>query len=160
MAGDRLDFGLPDLSGTLVQSTDARFQGKVVLVDLWGMFCPPCLTEIPTFIDLQERYRDAGLVMVGIAFERIEDTEKRRARLLDFVDERGINYLVLDGGSLSEFEAALPAMRDVAGFPVEVLIDRRGTVVEARNSYGYKKRWARKLEERLVGLLEAGSAAD
>jgi thiol-disulfide isomerase/thioredoxin len=158
--GDRLDFELPDLSGTLVRSADERFQGKVVFVDLWGTFCPPCLTEIPTFIDLQERHRDAGLVVVGIAFERTEDPEERRARLRDFVEERGINYLILDGGSLAEFEAALPAMRNVSGFPVEVLIDRRGAVVEARNGYGYKKRWARKLEEKLVDLLEAWSTAD
>ena len=54
--GGTLEFQLSELSGTLVSSADPRFAGKVVLVELWATWCPPCLTEIPTLIDLQEKY--------------------------------------------------------------------------------------------------------
>lgn len=150
--GGRLHFQLPDLQGRPVRSEDLK--GKVLLVDLWGTWCPPCLTEIPTLVDLQDRYGEAGLAVVSIAFEREEDPDGRRAHLRRFVEEHGINYLVLDGGSTEQFDEALPAMRNVKGFPVEILIDREGNVVEARNGYGYKKRWARRLDRELAELLQ------
>ena len=51
--GDRLVFELPDLDGKIVRSSDARFEGKVLFATLWGTWCPPCQSEIPTFNDLQ-----------------------------------------------------------------------------------------------------------
>ena len=77
--GGTLEFQLPDLSGVLVRSADPQFAGKVVLVDLWATWCPPCITEIPTLVDLQEKYGDRGLVIVGIAFEAEEQDDERRA---------------------------------------------------------------------------------
>lgn len=152
--GAKLEFDLPDLRGELVSSADERFAGKVLLVELWGTWCPPCISEIPTLIELQDRLGDRGLLIVAIAFEHEEDPEARRERLQRFTQERGISYLVLDGGSTEEAESALPALRDVSGLPVEILINRSGRVTETRNGYGFKKSWARKLERELEALLD------
>ena len=153
VTGDRLVFALPDLDGDVVTPSDARFEGKIVLVTLCCTWCPPCWSEIPTFISLQERYGDDGLVVVGIAFERDTLVDVRRQRLRDFSQKHKINYLVLDGGVTSDFSTALPMVVDVKGLPIEILIDRSGVVVESRNGYGYKKRWARGLEKDLKRLL-------
>jgi thiol-disulfide isomerase/thioredoxin len=150
--GGSLDFQLPDLAGKLVTSTDSRFAGKVVLVDLWATWCPPCLSEIPTLVDVQKQYGDRGFVIVAIAFET-EDVEQRRTRLRDFATRHGINYLVLDGGPPESFEAALPAVKNVKGFPVEIVIDRAGRVRSARNGYGFKKKWAKRLRKEIEALL-------
>ncbi|MCP3980388.1 MAG: TlpA family protein disulfide reductase [bacterium] len=152
--GERLEFRLPDLEGQIVEASDERFAGKVVLVDLWGTWCPPCRSEIPTLIALQEKFRDRGLLIVAIAFEGDEASAARRRLLTEFVEEQGINYLVLDGGHPDEFETALPAVRGVKGLPVEIVVDRDGRVDAVRNSYGYKKRWARKLEREIEALLD------
>lgn len=152
--GERLEFRLHDLEGNEVNSSDGRFNDKVLLIDLWGTWCPPCLSEIPTLVELQEHYGDRGLLIVAIAFEGDDDPETRRAYLREFVAEQGINYLVLDGGPPEDFESALPSVRNVRGFPVEILIDRSGKVVEARNSYGFKKGWVKKLTRDLEALLE------
>jgi len=151
--GEKFEFALPDLEGRLVRSSDARFEGRVLLIDLWATYCPPCLTEIPTFVELQDRFGARGLVIVGIAFEAEEDPEERRSRLRAFAEQHGVDYLVLDGGTWSTLPEALPGLRNVRGMPVEILVGRDGRVVEARNGYGYKKRWARKLEETLDDLL-------
>ncbi len=150
--GGNLEFRLPDLAGAPVASTDARFAGKVVLVDLWATWCPPCLSEIPTLVELQERYGGQGFVLVAIAFET-EDVDRRRTRLRKFVTAQGINYLVLDGGPPDGFAAALPTVKNVKGFPVEILIDRNGQVRSARNGYGYKKKWAKRLKREIEALL-------
>jgi len=151
--GGTLEFNLPELSGTLVSSADPRFSGNVLLIDLWATWCPPCITEIPTLVDLQAQYSDRGLVVVGIAFEAEDQGDERRARLRQFVENRGINYLVLDGGQPGNFEAALPSVKNVRGFPVEILVDRSGGVVVSRNAYGFKKKWAAKLRREIEALL-------
>ncbi|MDH4038878.1 MAG: TlpA family protein disulfide reductase [Candidatus Krumholzibacteria bacterium] len=153
--GDTLRFQLNDLSGAPVGSDDPRFAGKVLYVTFWGTWCPPCITEIPTLIDLQERYREQGLVIVAVAFEKEDDADPRRARLREFVAAREINYLVLDGGQTTKFEDAFPSVKNVKGLPVEMLIDRGGGVVVSRNGYGYKKKWAAKLEKEIQALLRA-----
>lgn len=149
----RLRFRLADVQGRPVDSSDERFAGKVLLVTLWATWCAPCITEIPTLVELQKKYGDGGLLVVAIAFEGEERDQARRAWLREFVEEQGVNYLVLDGGPPRNFESALPAVRDVRGFPVEILVDRTGRVVEARNGYGYKKRWARRLDREIRALL-------
>ena len=78
--GKQIEFSLTDLDGREVSSSDPRFEGRVLLIDLWATYCPPCLTEIPTFIDLHERLGDRGLVVVGIAFEAEEDPQERRGQ--------------------------------------------------------------------------------
>jgi thiol-disulfide isomerase/thioredoxin len=160
VADNRLAFSLPDLRGDTVAHSDERFSGKVMLVTLWATWCPPCISEIPIFVDLQERLRDSGLVIVAIAFESSSDSEKRRKRLRSFCDSTGVNYLVLDGGAPSDFESALPGVDQVRGLPVEMLIDRSGTVVRARHGYGYSRSWVRKLERELNGLLAEHEPGD
>jgi len=153
--GARLDFQLPDLTGQPVSSEDPRFAGKVLLVDLWATWCPPCISEIPTLVDLQARYGDSGLAIVAIAFEAEERQDRRRTGLREFVEKRGINYLVLDGGTPEDVETALPSVKNVRGFPVEILVDRMGVVTTARNGYGFKKKWAKKLKREIETLLSA-----
>jgi thiol-disulfide isomerase/thioredoxin len=150
-----LGFELHDLEGRPVASDDERFKGKVVLVDIFGTWCPPCIRAIPTYRDLQMRYRNDGLVILGIAFEHGDDAVGRRSYLRGFAGQNAINYPVLDGGTPDQFSTALPGLGNVKGFPVEILIGRDGAVVEARNANVYKKGWAKELEARLVEALAA-----
>jgi thiol-disulfide isomerase/thioredoxin len=158
--GDALPFAFVDLAGETVRSSDPELRGKVLLVDLWATWCPPCVDEVPTLIDLQKRLGDRGLVIVAIAFEDEDEEEgPRRERLRAFVEEQEINYLVLDGRAHRDSDEALPSLHDVKGVPVEILVGRDGRVVDVRNGSGYSKRWARKLERELTGLLDAPPVA-
>jgi thiol-disulfide isomerase/thioredoxin len=138
-----------------VSSNDPRFAGKVLLVDLWATWCPPCISEIPTLAELQTSYGDSGLVIVAIAFEAEDREDHRRAGLREFVEQRGINYLVLDGGTPESLETALPSVKNVRGFPVEIFVDRKGVVTTTRNGYGFKKKWAKRLKREIEALLSA-----
>ncbi len=150
---NQLTFVLPDLAEKDVSSSDDRFANKVVLVTLWGSWCPPCVSEIPTIQALQKRLGPDGLEIVAIAFEKETDGAARGDHLRNFSAKNEINYLVLDGGSTSDFSTALPMVDDVEGLPVEILIDRNGVVVDTRNGYGYSEKWALGLEKRLIDLL-------
>lgn len=150
----RLNFMLPDLNGNIVHSTDSMFIGKVFMVTLWATWCPPCISEIPTLNDLQQRYRDSGLVIVAIAFETNEEDNNRQEQLRSFVTKYNINYLVLDGGTPNNIERSLPSVKNVSGLPVEILINRNGSVEVTRNGYGYSEVWAAKLGHEIKTLLK------
>jgi len=150
---NHLYFCLSNLKNETIASTDEIFNNKIMYITLWGTWCPPCLTEIPILNSLQQKYGDDGLAILAIAFERIEDPQDRQEKLRKFVSKHEIAYMVLDGGFISNFEKALPAIRDVKGFPVEILIDRSKNVVVCRNGYGYSEEWAVDLENRIKNEL-------
>lgn len=85
------DFNLKDLGGKEV--TLGQYRGKVVLLDFWATWCPPCRAAIPELIDLQHKFKKQGLVIMGISMDdprRVDDN-----KLLAFVEKYKINYLVL-----------------------------------------------------------------
>ncbi|HBA66620.1 MAG TPA: redoxin [Methylococcaceae bacterium] len=83
------NYRLPDLTGN--ERSPSEWRGKIVIVNFWATWCPPCREEIPEFIALQQEYQGRGLQFVGIAIETKESVEK----YLDFVD---INYPMLVAG--------------------------------------------------------------
>lgn len=152
--GEKLEFQLTDLYGNIVSENDIMFDGKVIYMTLWATWCPPCISEIPTLIELLTEFQDSGLVIIGIAFERSESYNDRRDKLLKFTEEHNINYLVLDGGPPNNFENIFPNIKNVEGLPIEILIDRKGDVAVIRNSFGFSKVWAGRLQQEIKTLLK------
>lgn len=114
----RPDFQLSDMEGKL--RSMGEWDGKVILLNFWATWCPPCREEIPAFIKLQEQYGPRGFQVVGIAIDQLES-------VIDYSDGIGINYPVL----VSETEATLIS-RDygnrIGALPYSVFIDREGKI--------------------------------
>ena len=109
------DFSLTDLSGHAVTLSGTR--GKVVLLDFWATWCAPCKTEIPHFIEIQNRYAGQGLQIIGISM----DDEENAVR--DFQEQYKMNYPVAIGNAkLAE------AYGGILGLPITFVIDRRGRI--------------------------------
>jgi thiol-disulfide isomerase/thioredoxin len=146
---ERLEFSAVDLSGATVTHEDARFKGKVVLVDFWGTWCPPCVEAIPHLVEFDREYRDRGLEIVGIAFEA-EPPERARIALADFAEAREMEYLILYGGQ-GDLQAPLrvaPNLPKFKGYPTTVLIGRDGRV--RRIDVGFDRAMRRTIEELLA----------
>ncbi len=111
----KFDFTLMDMDGKSVNLADYR--GKAVLLNFWATWCPPCKTEIPAFIELQEKYRDRGFVVLGVSTDDPADA------LQQFAAQYKINYPVLQGT-----EAIMDAYGPIWAIPVSVLINRDGTI--------------------------------
>ena len=78
---------LKDIQGRYIRLSDYR--GKVVLINFWATWCPPCRTEIPDLIRLQRDYRDRGLQVIGVTYPPQKLAEVRR-----FVRRAKVNYPV------------------------------------------------------------------
>jgi thiol-disulfide isomerase/thioredoxin len=85
------DFSLSSLAGQTV--TLEQYRGKVVLLDFWATWCPPCRMTIPLLIKLQEKYRDEGLVILGISID--DPRQITNKDLKYFKKMTKINYPVL-----------------------------------------------------------------
>jgi thiol-disulfide isomerase/thioredoxin len=111
-----------DLGGAAV--TMESLKGRVVLLEFWATWCPPCRDAIADLNELQARYRERGLVVLGVSIGESAET------VLDFMDDHPIEYRVLRD------------VHDVSGkkfglitIPASFIIDREGVVVEKHIGY-------------------------
>jgi len=114
-SGNAPAFTLTDIQGRNVSLSD--FRGKVVILDFWATWCPPCKREIPDFINLQSEYASKGLQVVGIALD-----EPDKVRL--FARQNGMNYPVLLGT-----DQIAAQYGGIDGIPTTFIVDREGNIV-------------------------------
>ena len=133
---DEFSFNLPDLNGEMVSSEDERFEGKVILLDIWGTWCINCRAAIPTLNALHEQFKDEGLAIVGVNFEHEKDKTKRIARAQKGVEKLGIEYLILDGGTPDDLFDSLPDLGEIEDIPTVILSGRDGKVRFVKTGFG------------------------
>ena len=98
------------------------WHGKVILLNFWATWCGPCRVEIPDFIDLQARYADKGLQIIGVGLD-----EARKLR--NFVRTVGINYPVLQANVESQYTLLKQWGNPFGILPFTVIIARDGHLV-------------------------------
>ena len=113
----KLDFTLKDMNGANV--TFADHKGKVVLLNFWATWCPPCKMEIPWFVEFQEEYGPKGFQVLGVS---VDDPPEK---LPPFAREFGTNYPLLVGADREDVQEAYGP---IFGIPVTVIIGRDGRV--------------------------------
>jgi len=111
---------LPDLSSH--NQPLKQWHGKVLVLNFWAPWCPPCREEIPGFMRLQKKYAARGLQFVGIA---LDEATKVQA----YVDEVGIPYPILLG-EMDAVRLGHAAGNRLGGLPYTLILDRQGHPVE------------------------------
>lgn len=123
-------FKLKDVEGKVRDVKE--WDGKVLMINFWATWCPPCRKEMPAFIKLQEKYADKGFTIIGIALDQ-------KQAVIDFIDPMGMNYPILmaeDNGIV-----LTQAYGNRLGvLPFTVIIDRQGKIVHRkRNELSYEQ---------------------
>jgi peroxiredoxin len=120
------DWQLNGPTGKTVKFSD--FRGKVVILNFSATWCAPCRLEIPYLIELQKRYGDRGLAVIGVSLD-----EQGPDVVKEFVKQLGVNYPIVIGN-----EKITEAYGGIEGIPTTFVIDRQGRVVSQHMGYNEK----------------------
>ncbi len=132
------DFTLKDLNGRDVSLRDLR--GRVLLLNFWATWCPPCVEEIPALNRLRRGFQGRDFEIVGISTDRSVSTIK------EFMETNPIEYLVLHDGDIK-----VSRIYNVFSIPTTFLIDRNGRIVE--RYFGEQDWTSREIKEKIDALL-------
>jgi thiol-disulfide isomerase/thioredoxin len=119
-----------DSSGKTVNQDSPEFKGKPLIVDIFGTWCPNCHDEAPVLEKLYQKYRDQGLVIVGLGYEYVDDTQRNLRQFEIYRQKFGITFPLLLAGTTDQGQIAktLPQLVGFGAYPTSIFIDRNGHV--------------------------------
>lgn len=140
LAGEeRLSFRFPDLDSQLVSINDARFQNKVVLVQLMGSWCPNCMDETKFLTELYPKYHKRGVEIVALAYENSTDFQRSRKSLLKFRERFNVPYpMLITGAWVNDSlrtQKTLPQLSPIKVFPTTIYIGKDGKVKKIHSGF-------------------------
>jgi cytochrome c biogenesis protein CcmG, thiol:disulfide interchange protein DsbE len=94
-----------------------QFRGQVVVLNFWATWCPPCNQELPSIIDMQNRLRGRGVVVLGVSIDVDGDAYHR------FLKERNVNFV-----TVRDPEQKVANMYGTSMWPESYVIDRQGVL--------------------------------
>lgn len=135
-------FALKDLNGRTVRLSD--YQGKVVLINFWATWCPPCRAEMPDLVRLQSEYGKDGLQIIGITYP-----PEKKATVSRFARSLKVNYPVILG--TRELKARFSSDETL---PLTVVINRVGKVTEVISGILLREEFDEKIKPLLMRTTE------
>ena len=138
------NFTIPKLDGKLFALKDCFKQpGKVVMLDIWATWCPPCRAEIPYIIKLQKKYGSKRVLIVGVAID--ED----KADVKSFVKQQKVNYTICHDPKGNKIGKSY----DVQSIPATYIIDKKGVIRYVHGGFGGPAD-AAKMDKEIASLLK------
>ena len=158
---DRVSFKLPTPDGRSISLSDARYQNKVVIIELMGSWCPNCIDESRFLAPFYRKYQSKGVEVIGMAFEYSPDIAVSGPKIANFKKKIGIDYEVVFAGTPNDETIAqvLPMLHKINGYPTTFIIDKKGIVREIHTGFTgpgsgvYYTDWIQEFEKTIQTLL-------
>lgn len=134
-----LDFSFRDIDGHTVSIRDARFRGKVVLIQIMGSWCPNCMDETGFLSTFYDQYHDKGMEIIGLAYERTTDFARSQNSLRSFQQRFHVKYpMLITGVTVGDplrAEKTLPQLEAIVGFPTTLFVGKTGNIEKVHTGF-------------------------
>lgn len=128
-----LNLTLKDIHGKTLELSD--YKGKVILLDFWATWCPPCRKEIPGFVELYDKYKSRGFVVIGVSIDDSASDVKKFAKQIK------MNYPIVMGTGRDDLVQAFGELP----LPTSFIIGRDGTICRKHDGLTPKEQYEREI---------------
>lgn len=131
---DKVNFSFPGLDGKPVTLNDDKYKGKVIVLQIFGTWCPNCMDETLFYKDWYDKNKAQGVEIIGLAYENPKngkfdfDYAKSRVEKMKEKYKVGYDYVLAGISESSDASRSLPMLNKVISFPTTIIIDRKGVV--------------------------------
>ncbi len=127
---EKIEFSFPDLNGNKVSLSDERFKNKVVILQVFGTWCPNCMDETKFLAPWYRQNQTRGVEVLGLAYERKDDFAYAKARIEKMKTKLDVPYDFVVAGVNDKDKASetLPALNKVLAFPTTIFVGKDGKV--------------------------------
>jgi len=125
------------------------YKGKIVILDFWATWCPPCRKGIPDLIELKNEYKDKDVEIIGVSLDGITRGGQTAAKVEPFIEEYGINYPIIRGD-----EQIVYSFGGIRSIPTSYVIDKEGNVISRYEGLIPKSQYVKDIESILKGKHE------
>jgi len=133
---EKINFTFPDLDGKLISLSDKKFANKPVIIQLMGSWCPNCMDESTYLSSIYKQYREQGLEIVALAFEKTTDLEKAKAQVSRMQKKLGIDYSILITQQTGKEKASETlTLNKVSAFPTTLFLNKEHKVVKVHSGF-------------------------
>ena len=134
---ERIEFNFPDVNGKPVSLNDEKYKNKVVILQMFGTWCPNCLDETMFLSPWYNENKKRGVEIIGLAYERKPDFDYASGRVKKMIDKLKVNYDFVIAGTNNKAQAAetLPMLNKVVAFPTTIFIGKDGKVKKIHTGY-------------------------
>jgi thiol-disulfide isomerase/thioredoxin len=134
---ENINFSFPNLEGKSISLADKKFENKPVIIQLMGSWCPNCLDESVYFSSLYQNYKNSGLEIIALAFEKTNDFEKAQKQVLRLKNRLNINYEILITQQTGKEKAGevLSALNKITAFPTTLFLNKKHQVVKVHTGF-------------------------
>ena len=132
-----INFSFRNLNNEMVSLSDPQFEGKAIIIQIMGTWCPNCADESKDFAKLHEMYGAQGLEIIAVSYERSDDFEIAREKIEKFKNEVGANYTFLFAGKVEKNSALndFNMLNSFSSYPTSIFLDRNKKIRKVHTGY-------------------------
>lgn len=134
---EKIDFSFPDINGNMISPTDEKYKDKVLILQLFGTWCPNCMDETRFLAPWYKENKDRGVEIIAIAYENKPEFEYARKRVEKVINKMDVDYDFVLAGSRDKNEASktLPMLNRVVAYPTTIFIGKDGKVKKIHTGF-------------------------
>jgi len=159
---NEISFSFPDLNGKMVSLKDEKYKNKVVILQIFGSWCPNCMDETAFLAEWYKKNKNRPIAIIGLAYERKPEFEYARQMVQKVVKRFGVEYDFLIAGTNDKEASAktLPMLNGIFSYPTTIFIDKNGKVRKIHTGFSgpatgkYYQEWREEFNALMSELLK------